>query len=151
MNWQLDFSDEEHRMAIFVSKLPHCLYDIISRWQSGEWNVEIPLIISNHSDLKPIAEKFGIEFHCFLKDKNSKIKHQSRELKLLKGHKVDFGVLARYMQILSKNFIKEYENKIINIHHSFLPAFPGAKPYHSPFERGVKIIGSTKSLCYFIS
>jgi len=143
MNWQLHFSDAVPKMAVFVSKLPHCLYDIISRWQSAEWNVEIPLIISNHNDLKPIAEKFGIEFHYIPKDEKNKIKQEARELKLLKEYNIDFVVLARYMQILSKNFISKYDSRIINIHHSFLPAFPGAKPYHSAFERGVKIIGST--------
>jgi len=143
MTWQLHFSDAVPRMALFVSKLPHCLYDIISRWQSAEWNVEIPLIISNHNDLKPIAEKFGIEFHYIPKDEKNKIKQEARELMLLKEHKIDLIVLARYMQILSKNFISKYDSRIINIHHSFLPAFPGAKPYHSAYERGVKIIGST--------
>jgi len=143
MNWQLHFSDEKPRMAVFVSKLPHCLYDIISRWQSEEWNVEIPLIISNHNDLKPIAEKFGIGFHYIPKDEKNKSIQEAKELKLLKEHNINFLVLARYMQILSKNFISKYENRIINIHHSFLPAFPGAKPYHSAYQRGVKIIGST--------
>lgn len=141
MNWQLHFSDEVPKMAVFVSKMPHCLYDILSRWQSGEWILDIPLIISNHNELKPIADKFGIEFyHIPMEEKNQ---HEVRELELLKAHNIDFVVLARYMQILSNNFIIEYENKIINIHHSFLPAFPGAKPYHSAYERGVKIIGST--------
>jgi len=143
MDWQLHFSDSVPRMAVFVSKLPHCLYDIISRWQSVEWNVEIPIIISNHTDLKHIAEKFGIEFHHIPKDEKNKIIQESQELNLLKKYKIDFIVLARYMQILSKHFISKYDNRIINIHHSFLPAFPGAKPYHSAFERGVKIIGST--------
>jgi len=143
MHWELHFSDARPRMAIFVSKLPHCLYDIISRWQSEEWNVEIPLIISNHNDLKPIAEKFGIEYVHIPKDKKNKIEQEAKELKLLKEYRIDFVVLARYMQILSENFISKHESRIINIHHSFLPAFPGAKPYHSAFERGVKIIGST--------
>ena len=143
MNWQLHFSDSAPRMAVFVSKLPHCLYDIISRWQSAEWNVDIPLIVSNHENLRPIAEKFGIEFYCIPKDANNKIQQENYELKILKDHNIDFVVLARYMQILSEDFISNYEYRIINIHHSFLPAFPGAKPYHSAFERGVKIIGST--------
>lgn len=143
MKWQLHFSDAVPKMAIFVSKLPHCFYDIISRWQSAEWNVEIPLIISNHNDLKPIADKFGIEFHYIPKDEKNKSRQEAEELKLLKKCNVDFIVLARYMQILSKNFVSKYDSRIINIHHSFLPAFPGAKPYHSAFERGVKIIGST--------
>jgi len=143
MNWQLHFSDSVPRMAVFVSKFPHCLYDIIARWQSAEWNVEIPLIISNHNDLRPIAEKFGIEYLYMPKDKRNKIEQESKELQLLKEYRIDFVVLARYMQILSENFISNYDDRIINIHHSFLPAFPGAKPYHSAFERGVKIIGST--------
>jgi formyltetrahydrofolate deformylase len=143
MNWQLHFSDSVPRMAVFVSKFPHCLYDIIARWQSVEWNVEIPLIISNHNDLRPIAEKFGIEYLYMPKDKRNKIEQESKELELLKEYRIDFVVLARYMQILSKEFVQTNSNKIINIHHSFLPAFPGAKPYHSAFERGVKIIGST--------
>jgi formyltetrahydrofolate deformylase len=143
MNWQLHFSDFKPRMAIFVSKYPHCLYDIVSRWQSAEWNVDIPLIISNHENLKPIAEKFGVDYCCFPKTTDTKNEQEENELNLLDEYKIDFIVLARYMQILSKNFISKYESKIINIHHSFLPAFPGAKPYHSAFERGVKIIGST--------
>jgi formyltetrahydrofolate deformylase len=143
MSWQLYFSDSVLRMAVFVSKLPHCLYDIIARWQSEEWKVEIPLIISNHIDLKPIAEKFGIEFHHMPKDEKNKIKQETLELNLLRNYQINFIVLARYMQILSKNFISEYENRVINIHHSFLPAFPGARPYHSAYARGVKIIGST--------
>jgi formyltetrahydrofolate deformylase len=143
MHWELHFSDSKPRMAVFVSKLPHCLYDIISRWQSEEWNVEIPLIISNHNDLRPIADKFGIEYIYIPKDKKNKIEQETKELQLLGEYRIDFVVLARYMQILSENFISKYDNRIINIHHSFLPAFPGAKPYHSAFERGVKIIGST--------
>jgi formyltetrahydrofolate deformylase len=143
MNWQLHFSDFKPRMAIFVSKYPHCLYDILSRWQSAEWNVDIPIIISNHENLNSIAERFGLDFYYVPKNAENKKEQEENELKLLAEYKINFIVLARYMQILSKNFLAKYENKVINIHHSFLPAFPGAKPYHSAFERGVKIIGST--------
>lgn len=143
MKWQLHFSHEVPRMALFVSKLPHCLYDILSRWKSQEIDVEIPLIISNHLDLEPIARQFGIDFHHFAINSQNKREQEQAQLQLLAEHKVEFIVLARYMQILSEEFIGQYRNKIINIHHSFLPAFPGAKPYHSAFERGVKVIGAT--------
>jgi len=143
MKWQLSFSDEAPRMAIFVSKLPHCLYDILARCQSGEWNVEVPLIISNHEDLRPVAEQFGIEFHYFPVTKTNKKEQEKLEIELLKKYGVDFLVLARYMQILSDSFIHQFPERVINIHHSFLPAFPGSKPYHSAYERGVKIIGAT--------
>lgn len=143
MNWDLRFSDQVPRMAIFVSKLPHCLYDILTRTESQEWNVEIPLIISNHPDLEHIAKAFNIDYHVFQNVKENKLSVEAKQLKLLKKYKIDFVVLARYMQILSDSFVPNYPNKIINIHHSFLPAFPGAKPYHSAFERGVKIIGAT--------
>ena len=143
MNWEVHFSDEKLRMAVFVSEMPHCLYDIISRCQSGEWKVEIPVIISNHQTLNYVANKFGIEYKFFPVKKENRIQLEKKELELLKELRIDFIVLARYMQILSEDFIKNYPNRIINIHHSFLPAFPGAKPYHSAYERGVKIIGST--------
>ena len=140
---QLYFSDQTPRMAIFVSKMSHCLHDILSRSQSGEWNVEVPLIISNHPDLEPIAKNFDIDFHHVPVTKDTKKKAEETQLDLLKQFNIDFVVLARYMQILSDDFVSHYPNKIINIHHSFLPAFPGAKPYHSAYERGVKIIGAT--------
>jgi formyltetrahydrofolate deformylase len=143
MKWKLYFSDERLRMALFVSEFSHCLYDIISRCHSGEWNVDIPVIISNHSKLKPVAEKFGINFIQFPVSKTNKDEQEKLELQLLKKLNIDFIVLARYMQILSNKFVSHYPNRIINIHHSFLPAFPGAKPYHSAYERGVKVIGST--------
>lgn len=143
MKWQLHFSHEVPRMAIFVSKLPHCLYDILSRWKSQELKVEIPLIISNHSDLEPVARQFGIDFHHFAINSANKREQEQAQLRLLAEHKVEFVVLARYMQILSAEFVNQYQNRIINIHHSFLPAFPGARPYHSAFERGVKVIGAT--------
>lgn len=143
MKWSLYFSDDTPRMAIFVSKLSHCLYDILSRIQAEEWNVEVPLIISNHRELEEVAEKFGIDYHVTPNIKEDKEKAEKEQLAILKKYNIDFIVLARYMQILSDEFVGYYPNNIINIHHSFLPAFPGARPYHSAYERGVKIIGAT--------
>jgi formyltetrahydrofolate deformylase len=143
MSWALHFSDETPRMALFVSRLPHCLFDILARCQSGEWRVDVPLIISNHEDLRPVAERFGIPYHCLPITPDNKLEQEARQLELLQEHDIDFIVLARYMQILSPNFIDHYPERIINIHHSFLPAFAGAKPYHAAHERGVKIIGAT--------
>lgn len=143
MTWRVNFSDEIQRMALFVSKEDHCLYDLLSRWQSGELCVEIPLIISNHSTLGHIAEKFGIPFHVFAITKDNKSEQEQAQIDLLKAHQIDLVVLARYMQIVTATFIAQFPNRIINIHHSFLPAFPGAKPYHQAYERGVKIIGAT--------
>ncbi|MCH7480402.1 MAG: formyltetrahydrofolate deformylase [Chloroflexi bacterium] len=143
MQSELYFSDDVPRMAIFVSKLPHCLYDILSRWKANEIKVEIPLVISNHAKLQPVAEQFGIDFHLFEISKKNKAKQEQEQLELLRQHEIDFIALARYMQILSGDFVSHYPNRIINIHHSFLPAFPGAKPYHSAYERGVKVIGAT--------
>ncbi|MGD8306217.1 MAG: formyltetrahydrofolate deformylase [Ignavibacteria bacterium] len=143
MTYYHHFSDERLRMAIFVSKLPHCLYDILSRCEFGEWPVDIPIIISNHETLKPVAEKFNIEFRHFPINPENKKGQEEKEIKLLKDLNIDFIVLARYMQILTDDFIHAFPEKIINIHHSFLPAFPGAKPYHSAHARGVKIIGAT--------
>ncbi|HSH19342.1 MAG TPA: formyltetrahydrofolate deformylase [Draconibacterium sp.] len=143
MNWKLYFTDDIPRMALFVSKMPHCLFDILARYTAGEWDIEIPLIISNHETLRPVAERFGIDFHYFPITKENKAGQEIQEIELLKKNDIDFVVLARYMQILSKDFINHFPNKVINIHHSFLPAFAGAKPYHAAHERGVKIIGAT--------
>ena len=143
MSFRLYFSDVKPRMAIFVSKMSHCLYDMLARYTAGEWNVEIPLIISNHPDLQPIAERFDIPFYLFPIMKENKLEQEQKEMELLAKYRVNFIVLARYMQVISENMIKAYPNRIINIHHSFLPAFVGAKPYHAAFERGVKIIGAT--------
>ncbi|WP_423128432.1 formyltetrahydrofolate deformylase [Gaoshiqia sp. Z1-71] len=143
MAWKLYFSEEIPRMAIFVSKMSHCLFDILSRYTAGEWDVEIPVIVSNHEDMRPVAERFGIDFHYFEVTPENKTQQEEAELELLKKHQINFIVLARYMQILSKDFVQHYPNKIINIHHSFLPAFAGAKPYHAAHERGVKLIGAT--------
>ena len=143
MNWQVHDSDTKPKMAVFVSKYSHCLYDILSRYNSGELEVEIPLIISNHPDLEGVAKSFNVPYYCVKVTKETKKEAEEEQLRLLKEHNVDFIVLARYMQILSSKLIEEYPDHIINIHHSFLPAFPGAKPYHSAYERGVKIIGAT--------
>ena len=143
MNFRLYFSDTKPRMAIFVSKMSHCLFDLLARYTAGEWNVEIPLIISNHPDLQHVAERFGIPFHLFPITKETKEEQEKKEMELLAKHKITFIVLARYMQVISEQMINAYPNRIINIHHSILPAFVGAKPYHAAFERGVKIIGAT--------
>lgn len=143
MTWRLHNADKKPKMALFVSKYEHCLYDILSRYSSNELEVEIPLIISNHPDLEYIAKSFNIPFYHIKVTKETKEEAEDLQLKLLKEYEVDFIVLARYMQILSSKLIKDYTNFIINIHHSFLPAFPGAKPYHSAYKRGVKIIGAT--------
>lgn len=131
------------KMALFVSKYNHCLYDLLSRYKSGELKVEIPFILSNHADLRDIADQFNIPFYHVPVSKETKSEAEDKQLELLQEHQVDFLVLARYMQIISEKMISHYPNKIINIHHSFLPAFAGAKPYHAAFERGVKIIGAT--------
>lgn len=143
MQWKLYFSDETPRIAVFVSKLSHCLYDILSRYQAKEWDVEIPLIISNHNNLETVAKGFGIDYYVFPITKTNKRSQEQKQLALLKEHNIETIVLARYMQIMTNEFVKNYPNRIINIHHSFLPAFPGAQPYHSAYERGVKIIGAT--------
>ena len=143
MDFRLYFSDVKPRMAIFVSKMSHCLFDMLARYTAGEWNVEIPLIISNHPDLQHVAERFGIPFYLFPITKETKEEQERKEMELLAKHKITFIVLARYMQVISEQMIEAYPNRIINIHHSFLPAFVGAKPYHAAFERGVKIIGAT--------
>lgn len=143
MEWELHFSSEIPRMALFVSKLPHCLFDILARWKSQEIRAEIPLIVSNHQDLEPVARQFGVDFAHFDMTRENKAEQEAAQLELLRKHQVGFIVLARYMQILSEDFVRHYPNRIINIHHSFLPAFPGAKPYHQAYERGVKVIGAT--------
>lgn len=143
MDFRMYFSDVKPRMAIFVSKMSHCLYDLLARYAAGEWHVEIPLIISNHPDMEPVAKRFDVEYHYFPINKENKAEQEAKEIELLKSKGVTFCVLARYMQILSPDFISQYPNRIINIHHSFLPAFAGAKPYHAAHERGVKIIGAT--------
>ena len=143
MRWELYFTDEKPCMAVFASQSSHCTYDIFSRYFSDEWFVEIPAIISNHRTHEELANKYGIPFYYFELTHSNKIDQERKQLALLQELGVDFIVLARYMQILSPDFVEQYQHKIINIHHSFLPAFAGAKPYHRAFERGVKIIGAT--------
>jgi formyltetrahydrofolate deformylase len=143
MNWRLHFSDEVPRMALFVSKQPHCFYDIMARYEAGEWQVEIPLIISNHTDMQTAAGRLGIDYVHIPINRENRAEQERKQLDLLQQYRIDFIVLARYMQILSDEFIGTYPDRIINIHHSFLPAFPGARPYHSAHDRGVKIIGAT--------
>lgn len=143
MVWTLNFSAVKPRMAVFVSRASHCLYDLLARFSAGELNVEIPLIISNHSELEMAAKQFELPYYHLPVTKENKAEVEAEQLRLCREHQVDFIVLARYMQILSKDFNEQYPNKIINIHHSFLPAFAGAKPYHAAYSRGVKLIGAT--------
>ncbi|MBQ4036393.1 MAG: formyltetrahydrofolate deformylase [Paludibacteraceae bacterium] len=143
MQFNIYFTDVKPRMALFVSKMSHCLFDILARYTAGEMNVDIPFIISNHADLQWVGEKFGIPFHVIPLNKDNRSELEKEEMKLLKDNNIDFIVLARYMQIISEEMIQTYPNNIINIHHSFLPAFIGAKPYHQAYSRGVKIIGAT--------
>lgn len=143
MKWRIYSSEKKPKMALFISKYDHCLYDLLGRYNSGELNLEIPFIISNHLDLKQIADNFKIPFYHIPVSKDTKEEAENKQLELLEKYQIDFIVLARYMQIVSGKLIDRYPNKIINIHHSFLPAFVGAKPYHSAYKRGVKIIGAT--------
>ncbi|MGB6268309.1 MAG: formyltetrahydrofolate deformylase [Olleya sp.] len=143
MKWRIYSVEDIPKMALFVSKYDHCLYDILGRYNSGELDVEIPFIISNHNTLKPIADSFNIPFYHIPVTKETKAKAEEEQLKLCAVHDINFIVLARYMQIVSSKIIDKFPNKVINIHHSFLPAFVGAKPYHSAYKRGVKIIGAT--------
>ncbi|MFZ4813725.1 MAG: formyltetrahydrofolate deformylase [Phototrophicaceae bacterium] len=143
MTWRLHFSDETKRMAIFVSRQGHCLYDLLSRWQANELRVEIPLIISNHSEMEPVAQAFRIPFHKVEISAATRAAAEAEQIALLQAHNVEFVVLARYMQILTSDFVGVFPQQIINIHHSFLPAFIGGTPYHQAYARGVKIIGAT--------
>lgn len=143
MRWRVVLGSERKRVAIFVSRYDHCLYDLLLRHRAGELACEIPLIVSNHDDLEPVARQFGIAFHTFPISAESKPAQEKSELALLSEHRIDLVVLARYMQVLSAAFIERWPARIINIHHSFLPAFTGGKPYHQAYERGVKLIGAT--------
>lgn len=143
MDWQLKFSGTLPRLALFVSRQDHCLYEILLRTRAGEWRADIPLIISNHEDLKGVADYFRIPYFTVPVDAAARSAAEDRQLELLRQYRIDTVVLARYMQVLSKDFVGRYPNRIINIHHSFLPAFVGAKPYHQAFRRGVKLIGAT--------
>ena len=145
MTFSLYFNDVRPRMAIFVSRMSHCLYDLLARYKAGEWAVDIPCIISNHDDLRYVAEQFDIPYYVWSirKDHSNKAEVEAAEMELLRQKGVTFIVLARYMQIISPEMIEAYPHHIINIHHSFLPAFIGARPYHQAWERGVKIVGAT--------
>lgn len=143
MNWEIHFTDQLQKVAIFVSKPLHCLYDLLFRYKSGHLPCEIPLIVSNHPDGEELADQFGINYVQIEKDPANKMTQEANELNLLKEHHIDLIVLARYHQILSAQFIEQYPNKIINIHHSFLPAFAGPNPYLQAHQKGVKIIGAT--------
>ncbi len=143
MHWRLHFSDEIPRMALFVSEQLHCFYDILARYESAEWKVDIPLIISNHTGMQAAAGRLGIDCVHLPVTRENRAEQERKQLELLRQYRIDFIVLARYMQVLSDGFIDNYPERIINIHHSFLPSFPGARPYHSAHDRGVKIIGAT--------
>jgi formyltetrahydrofolate deformylase len=143
MRWRLELSRLPHRVAIFVSKYDHCLVDLLYRHQSGELPCEIPLVVSNHPDAKRWADFYGIPLHVLPIDATNKVESERQQLDLLHEHKIDLVVLARYMQVLSPSFVARFPRRIINVHHSFLPAFSGARPYHRAFERGVKLIGAT--------
>ncbi len=145
LEFSLYFSENKPRMALFVSKMSHCLYDLLARFKAGEMEVEIPCIVSNHEDLRYVAEQFDIPYYVWsiAKDHSNKAEVEAAEMELLERERIDFIVLARYMQIISDDMILKYPNRIINIHHSFLPAFIGARPYEQAYQRGVKIIGAT--------
>ena len=143
MSWRLADGKQRARMAIVVSKYDHCLYDLLLRQRSGELATDIPLIISNHPDLDPVAKQFGIPFHHLPITKETKRTQEDKAIELMQKADVDLIVLARYMQILTEDFLRAYPRQVINIHHSFLPAFMGSKPYQRAYERGVKLIGAT--------
>jgi formyltetrahydrofolate deformylase len=143
MRWRLEQSDRPHRLALFVSKYDHCLVDLLYRRHSGELVCDVPLIVSNHPDAETWATFYGVPFHVVPVEKGNKDRAEAKQLALLRDHDVDLVVLARYMQVLSPAFVERYPHRVINVHHSFLPAFSGARPYHRAFERGVKLIGAT--------
>ena len=143
MTFEVKFSSKVQKVAIFVSKLGHCLHDLLYRFSSQDLPGKVVAVFSNHKDFENLAKFYGIPYFYFPITKENKLDQEKKELEILKALEVDLIILARYMQILSKQFVEKYQNKIINIHHSFLPAFPGAKPYHRAYKRGVKIIGAT--------
>jgi formyltetrahydrofolate deformylase len=143
MTWRLERAGRRARVAVFVSRYGHCLHDVLSRWESGEWAADIPLIVSNHPDLGPVAERHGIRFEHVPVTRDAKEVAEQRQLALMREEQIDLLVLARYMQIVSPRFIEAMPGRIINIHHSFLPAFAGGQPYHAAHARGVKVIGAT--------
>ncbi len=143
MTWSLRFSDYVPRIAVLVSTQAHCLYDLLARQRMGELSGEVPVVISNHPDLEHVAEGFGVQFRCFPVEPQTKAVQERQVLEVLEEHRIDLVVLARYMQVLSPGFVERYVGRMINIHHSFLPAFAGARPYRQAYQRGVKIIGAT--------
>jgi formyltetrahydrofolate deformylase len=143
MRWRISYSDRPKRLAIFVSKFEHCLHDLLLRHRLGEFDCELAMVISNHPDLEPVASQFGVPFHVFPITSETKAEQEKKEISFLEQEKVDLIVLARYMQILSNWFVSRFPERIINIHHSFLPAFSGARPYHQAHKEGVKLIGAT--------
>lgn len=143
MRWRLDYDDRVERVAIFVSRYDHCLYDLLLRHRAGELGCEIPLVVSNHRDLAPVAAQFEVAFEVVPVSAEDRDRAEARQQELLEEHLIDTVVLARYMQVLSPAFVARYPDRIINIHHSFLPAFVGARPYHQAYERGVKLVGAT--------
>ncbi len=143
MNWRIDFADVPQKVAIFVSHYLHCLADLLHRYQTGELNCCFSLIVSNHEDARPLAEFYKVPFHYTPVAPGTKAHVEAQQLALLAEHKIDLIILARYMQVLSPEFVHTYPQRIINVHHSFLPAFTGARPYHAAFARGVKLIGAT--------
>ena len=143
MQWSLRFSDEQPRVALFVSRHGHCLYDILARWRLGELDADFVTVISNHEDMQDVAQDFELPFHHLPVTSDTKTAQENQAVEILDALDVDLIVLARYMQILSPEFVARYRGRIINIHHSFLPAFAGARPYHQAHERGVKVVGAT--------
>lgn len=143
MRYRMIYADRPKRIAIFVSRYDHCLYDLFLRHRGGELACEIALVVSNHEDLRHVAREFGARFEIFPITPETKAEQEKRELELLESERVDLVVLARYMQILGEGIVTRFEHRVINIHHSFLPAFVGKKPYHQAYERGVKLIGAT--------
>jgi formyltetrahydrofolate deformylase len=143
LHWELDLDDHRDRVAIFCSKEPHCLYDLLLRHRLGELHGDIALVVSNHPDNRSAAEYFGLPFEVVPLSRDNKAEAEARQQELLERHRIDLVVLARYMQILSPEFVGRWAGRVINIHHSFLPAFAGAKPYHQAQARGVKLIGAT--------
>jgi formyltetrahydrofolate deformylase len=143
MNLQLSYASHVKRIAVFVSRYDHCLYDLLLRHRGGELNADIALVVSNHPDLEPVAQQFGLPFAQFDIKPDNKAEQETRQVELLERERIDLVVLARYMQILSRAFVERFAGRVINIHHSFLPAFVGGKPYQRAYERGVKLIGAT--------
>jgi len=143
MSYTMSDPDRRSRVAIFMSREPHCTYDLLARWRGGELHADIPIVVSNHADHADVAAHFGVAFHHLPVSSDTRAQQERRAVELLEAEGVDLVVLARYMQVLSPDFVSRFEHRIINIHHSFLPAFAGARPYHQAHERGVKVIGAT--------